>query len=160
MRPMATQSCSTSPPVGFIVTTNCFQAWVAVRDGQVVGHVSLHTVWSDTVARLASSHTKCERTEIGAISRLFVAPSSRGNDLGRSLLDVAVTEATIRGLYPVLDVVTTYESAIALYESAGWERIGIASVDMSNGESIDEYVYVFDGVGPNRSGDALSWSPS
>ena len=37
----------------FIVTSNCHAAWVAEACGSLVGHVSLHTVWSDAVAALA-----------------------------------------------------------------------------------------------------------
>jgi hypothetical protein len=59
-----------------------------------------------------------------------------------ALLDSATIDAHSRGLRPVLDVVTTYWSAIRLYQRAGWEQIGVASVAMPNGESVDEYVFV------------------
>ena len=37
----------------FVVTTNCLAAWVCERDHRVVGHIALHTVWSNEVAGLA-----------------------------------------------------------------------------------------------------------
>jgi hypothetical protein len=34
------------------------------------------------------------------------------------------SEATSRGLWPILDVVTTFEAAVNLYERCGWVRVG------------------------------------
>ncbi len=102
----------------FVVTTNCLAAWVC-----------------ETVSSLGES-----REILGSISRLFVAASVRGG-LGERLIAVAVNEARTRGLLPVLDVVTTYAPAIALYERLGWTRLGTISYPMSNGEFIDEHVY-------------------
>ena len=131
-------------PADFVVTSNCIDAWVAVSEGDICGHVSLHTVFSDAIAEMASRHFECERSELVAVSRLFVSPQARGLGFGRALLDVAVRDARRRGLALVLDVVTSFGGAIALYERSGWKRIGTASVAMPNDKPIDEYVYVLE----------------
>jgi GNAT superfamily N-acetyltransferase len=125
----------------FLITTNSLAAWVADDASLVKGHVSLHTVWSDAVAELACPALSCDRSDLGAVSRLFVAPDTRGTGVGRALLDTATHEARRRGLHPVLDVVTTYQPAIALYEHAGWTRLGTTTLEMPNGQPIAEHVY-------------------
>jgi predicted GNAT family acetyltransferase len=78
----------------------------------------------------------------GVVSRLMVGHEERRRGTGLVLLDTATVDAHGRGLRPVLDVVTTYASAIRLYQRAGWEKIGVVTVDMPNGTSVDEYVFV------------------
>jgi hypothetical protein len=46
-----------------------------------------------------------------------------------------------RELWPVLDVDTTYASAIALYERCGWTRLGTIALPMPDGRPIAEHVY-------------------
>jgi GNAT superfamily N-acetyltransferase len=125
----------------FIVTSNCHAAWVAEACGSLVGHVSLHTVWSDAVAALACGVLGCQRDQLGAVSRLFVAPESRGGGIGQALLDAAAKAARARSLHPVLDVATSYGPAIRLYEAANWERLGTVWLEMPDGEPIAEHVY-------------------
>jgi GNAT superfamily N-acetyltransferase len=57
------------------------------------------------------------------LSRLFVSPDRRGEELGKRLLAVAQAEAERRGERAVLDVGKDFPSAAALYESAGWLRV-------------------------------------
>jgi len=51
-----------------------------------------------------------------------VALNNRG--LGRKLLEAAVEAAIAIGRHPILDVWTELDGAIALYERAGWLRLG------------------------------------
>jgi GNAT superfamily N-acetyltransferase len=125
----------------FVVTENCLAAWVCEIDGIVVGHAALHTVWSDEVASLACAALERPRSGLGAVSRLFVDPTARRRGIAQALLAEATLEARSRGLWPVLDVVTTYPSALALYERAGWKRLGTIRLPMPDGTSIDEHVY-------------------
>ena len=92
----------------FVLSANCLAAWISEIEGCIVGHIALHTVWSDEVAELASHSLGQSRQALASISRLFVAASARGLGLGECLLNVAMNEAHVRGLSPVLDVVTTY----------------------------------------------------
>jgi GNAT superfamily N-acetyltransferase len=121
----------------FLVTTNGLAAWVCEIDGRLVGHIALHTVWSDEVAEVASLSLGQSGDKLGSISRLFVEPGARGT----GLLTIATNEARERSLTPVLDVVTTFAPALALYERLGWTRLRTVSCRMPNGKPIDEYVY-------------------
>ena len=125
----------------FIVTDNCLAAWVCELDSAVVGHVALHTVWSDEVAHLAASSLRRPRNTLASVSRLFVDPARRRHGVGAQLLEVATREAHDRALWPVLDVVTTYAAAVALYERLGWTRLGTIALPMPDGRLIDEHVY-------------------
>jgi GNAT superfamily N-acetyltransferase len=68
----------------------------------------------------------------------MVLPHFRGSGLGAALLDTAAQAARDRGLRPIVDVVTSYRSAIKLYERSEWKRIGVASLVMPDDERIDE----------------------
>lgn len=70
---------------------------------------------------------------------LTVGSSHRGRP---QLLCTAAAEAVRQRLTPALDVVATYAAAIALYERAGWGRIGTITGAMPDGDRVDEYVYV------------------
>ncbi|MDQ1383764.1 MAG: hypothetical protein QOG65_1143, partial [Actinomycetota bacterium] len=119
----------------------CLAAWICEMDERVVGHVALHSVWSDEVASLASAALQRPRKTLGAVSRLFVDRTARRRGVARALLDEATREAHFRGLWPVLDVVTTYAPAVALYEREGWKRLGTIDHPMPDGSSIAEHVY-------------------
>jgi GNAT superfamily N-acetyltransferase len=125
----------------FLAPAAQLAAWIARADGAVVGHVGLHRPTSAAVAHVLAA-AGLEAAPIGVVSRLMVGPEGRGCGTGMALLDRATVDAHGRGLRPVLDVVTTYASAIRLYQRAGWEQIGVASVAMPNGKSVDEYVFV------------------
>ncbi len=125
----------------FIVTENCLAAWVGEIDERIVGHVALHTIWSDEFADLAMSSLRRSRESLASVSRLFVDSAYRRLGLGEQLLDIATREAYDRELWPILDVVTTYAPAIALYERSGWTRLGTIAYPMPDGRSIDEHVY-------------------
>jgi GNAT superfamily N-acetyltransferase len=125
----------------FVVTTNCLAAWVCEHEGRVVGHVALHTVWSDEVAGMAVAALGRTRENLASVSRLFVETEYRRRGVAGRLLGIATSEAREQGLWPVLDVVTTYGSAVALYEREGWARLGAIALPMSDGQLIEEYVY-------------------
>ena len=130
----------------FIWTENCLAAWVCELEDRIVGHVALHTIWSDEVADIAAMSLRRERTALASVSRLLVHPAYRRLGLGAELLATATNDAHDRGVWPVLDVVTTYMPAIALYEGVGWTRLGTIAYSMPDGREIDEYVY----AGPPR----------
>ena len=126
----------------FLTSPRLIIAWVAERGGRVVGHVALHRGSSRAMASMVSEALSVEPDRIGVVSRLMVSPSARRRGVGRQLLWTATTEAARRGRAPALDVVTTYAAAIALYERAGWRRVGTITPAMPDGDRVDEYVYV------------------
>ena len=84
---------------------------------------------------------------LGVVARLLVSPDARREKIGRTLLDAASGEATSRGLWPILDVVTTFEAAVKLYESCGWVRAALVTFRFRDGGSVEEFVY----LGPQQA---------
>jgi GNAT superfamily N-acetyltransferase len=126
----------------FIQSSDAIKAWVAESGGDVVGHVSLHSRSSRVVMDLATKVVAQPAECLGVVARLLVSPSVRRGGVGRILLNTAANHAVRLGLYPMLDVATRFEPAIKLYESCGWTRAGRVTVKMSNGISLDEFVYL------------------
>lgn len=111
-------------PASWLARPSLLAAWVADLNGQVVGHVGLSRGTMDDAAAALWSAREGEMPDVTAVvSRLFVDPAARGNGLGAVLLEQAVGEARSRGLHPVLDVVASDVSAIALYERLGWQLL-------------------------------------
>jgi GNAT superfamily N-acetyltransferase len=79
---------------------------------------------------------------LAVIARLLVAPCVRRKGVGQALLEVAANEARSRGLWPVLDVVSSSTAAIALYEKCGWRRAGDVSVALPDGATFEEAVFL------------------
>jgi ribosomal protein S18 acetylase RimI-like enzyme len=97
-------------------------AWVAEHDGEVAGHAALvRGMRLDCLLRA----TGLPPDELGGIVRLYVDPRFQRLGLARSLLDTAASAAVDYGLQPVLDVLDDSAPAIALYERAGWQFVGI-----------------------------------
>ena len=110
------------PVEQFIVRSYEEQAWVAERDGHVVGHVMIGRVEDDQAAAVVTAATG--RHELATVSVLFVAQDARGHGVGKLLLDTAVDWAVRRGRLPVLDVVPKHRGAVAFYRHLGWSDVG------------------------------------
>jgi ribosomal protein S18 acetylase RimI-like enzyme len=80
---------------------------VAILDGSLVGCLVIQRL-TDTCAKLLGFH---------------VATNRQGHGIGRSLLSVAIAEATGLGFTQLnLDTWGNMEAAVHLYESFGWKR--------------------------------------
>lgn len=75
------------------------------------------------------------------VARLVVSPLDRHQGIGQALLATAQQEASNRGLWPILDVVTRSTDAIRLYERCGWQQLGQVALLLDE-VVIDEYVYI------------------
>jgi GNAT superfamily N-acetyltransferase len=126
----------------FVAQPDAIAAWVALVDGEVVGHVALLPDSSDASMDLAMTATGRPVERLGFVSRLFVSPDARRNGVGRTLLGTAEAFARDLGLRPVLDVVTRFQNAIDLYESSGWTRVGAVIAQIPGGVTLEEFVYV------------------
>jgi GNAT superfamily N-acetyltransferase len=97
--------------------------YVAVIDGQVVGHVLLHSLGEYLVSR-------CERLGMSSgagwieVGKLFVRPDQVGQGIGTALLTAAREYAAGRRKRLVLCVVETSEAAHALYLREGLVEMG------------------------------------
>ncbi len=112
------------PTEDFVVRSTELAAWVAVVDGEVVGHVSLLALgpgW-DTDAWVAA--TGEEPAAMAAVGVLFVDPARAGLGIGSRLLATAVERARTLGRLPVLDVVQETPRAVELYRRHGWQEVG------------------------------------
>lgn len=99
-------------------------AWVALLDGVIVGHARLSRARpGDAAPGVWGSRTGTGPERTAVVSRLYVAPDSRGRGIGALLLAETVREARGRGLSPVLDVAASDRSAAALYERQGWSLL-------------------------------------
>lgn len=133
---------------------NALAVWVAERDGEIIGHVALLARSSRAVLTLASEVLKQPPDRFGLVARLLVSPGARREGVGRSLLNTAAGNAAGRGLWPILGVATHFHAAINLYEKCGWVRVGEVTVRFSEGEALDEFVYVGPGFEPATPSDA------
>ena len=134
--------------LAFVVSEHALDAWVAVDEGRVVGHVALHRRSSPGVLALAAGRLGITAAECGVVARLLVARELRRAGVGRALLDHAADQCRQRGLTPVLDVVDGTGPAIALYERAGWQRLGTVRFPLPDGSELSEHVYAQPRVPP------------
>ena len=126
-------------------------AWVAVADGEIVGHVALHETGASATMASAARATGWPAERLVVVSRLLVAPTVRRGGIGRQLLGTAVAEAHAGGRWPVLDVATQFDGAVALYESQGWIRAGVVTFRFRDGTGTrDARSFVY--VGPRPAG--------
>ncbi|MET3985411.1 GNAT family N-acetyltransferase [Streptomyces sp. PvR034] len=129
-------------PDEWLAQPSLFAAWVAERDGRVVGHIGLSRSGTGDVAPglwSGREGVSVERTAV--VSRLFVAPSARGHGIGALLMARAVREAHDRGLHPVLDVVASDTAAAALYERMGWELLATVEQRWSPWQTVAVHCY-------------------
>jgi len=126
----------------FVISPDAHGAWVAVEDGDLLGHVALHRRSWEGVMDLGRRTTGLGDDGLAVVARLLVSPTARRRGLGRALLQVAANNARAMGLRPILDVVATYEAAIRLYETEGWERLGTVQFPLPDGGTVDEHVYL------------------
>jgi GNAT superfamily N-acetyltransferase len=117
-------------------------AWVAEESGTLVGHVALHQRSSEAVMSLATEALGADAGSMAVVARLLVRPHQRRQGVGRLLLSEATTEAIRLGRQPILDVSTQFSAAVALYESAGWQRLGTVVVPLG-GHELEEHVYAY-----------------
>ena len=123
----------------FLSSGDALASWVALVDGAIAGHVALH---SESLPVVMDAAATVADPPFGVVARLFVSPAARRCGVGRALLDVATDEARSRGLRPILDVVTAYSPAVALYESAGWQSAGEVTMRFADGFTLQSFVFV------------------
>jgi len=128
--------------MSFIVDPNALVAWVAEVDGAVVGHAALHPRSAPEVMNVALGATGLREDQVAVLARLLVSPSMRGMGIGRALLEHATSAAVLLGRRAVLDVVDEHVAAIALYDRAGWTRVGRVEWNLPGGLPLREFVYL------------------
>ncbi|WCO67454.1 GNAT family N-acetyltransferase [Iamia majanohamensis] len=119
------------PVEDFLVRAREEAAWVAVRNGRPVGHVTVQRVVDDPdgVGATWAAATGVGVARMAEVAVLFVAADLRGTGVGGALLDVAVDHIRHQGRTPVLDVVCTHQEVRAYYRRRGWEEVGEVALD-------------------------------
>lgn len=133
----------------FLAGEEALGAWVAVESDTLVGHVALHRRSSKAVMSLAAEALGADAGSMAVVARLLVRPGQRRQGIARLLLSVATGDAVRLRRQPILDVATQFSAAIALYEAAGWQRLGTVVVLLGDIE-LAEHVYSY--TGPGRPG--------
>lgn len=129
-------------PASFLTVPDSLGAWVALGDGEVIGHVLLRPAMNAKAMAVACGATGLPEERLAVVARLFVSPRARRSGVGRALLARSAHEAWVRRRQPVLDVVGDATAAVALYEREGWRKAGSVQVTFSSGTTVDELVYV------------------
>ena len=127
---------------GFITTEHESAAWVAERDGRIVGHVALHHASGDPTLGAAQRATGLAADRLVVVSRLFTDPCLRRAGVGRALLRHATKYAESGGQRAVLDVGQSLTAPIALYEAEGWERVEALVLRLDQETLLELWVYL------------------
>lgn len=91
-----------------------------------VGHVGLTQVVPGRDTTELWCHSTCSPpAQLRCVTALFVAPPARGTGLGAALLATAASFARTEGRRAVLEVASSDQAAVALYEAQGWVRVGV-----------------------------------
>ncbi len=129
-------------PVAFLRGRAETAAYVAVRDGAVVGHVALHAASGDPVLPAVRCATGGSAEQLLVVARLLVSPTGRRDGVGRALLDRAVEHAHAHAQRPVLNVLPEDIAPRTLYEQAGWERLDPLTLPIEGHEPLVVWVYL------------------
>jgi ribosomal protein S18 acetylase RimI-like enzyme len=113
-------------PRSWLADTDELGSWVVERQDEILGHVALSRVGHDSVSAYRwREMTGREPSELAAVTRLFVRPRARRQGLGTALLETAVEAAHARGLTVVLQVASTQQDAIRLYQAQDWRLLSM-----------------------------------
>lgn len=110
-------------PAAWLTPAGTLDAWVALADGEIVGHVLLVDGAKVEYAAELAEAAGVPVTGLGGVSRLFVTPAARGARVAAALLERVEDTPARRGRRLVLDVVDDGGPAIRLYERLGWARV-------------------------------------
>lgn len=130
-------------PTEWLKPPGVIQAWVAVLDGRIVGHVAIMRPRGEDAVSIWQKQSGEDGAHIGVLARLFVLRDARKHSAGASLMRSAMDYAQDHDLRLVLDVMTKDEAAIRLYERLGWHFIGGASHQYGDGQRIQAVCYVW-----------------
>ncbi|HET8930139.1 MAG TPA: GNAT family N-acetyltransferase [Acidimicrobiales bacterium] len=124
----------------FLTNPEPLDAWVAVGDGAILGHVALHPTATRGAMRMVAEHARS--TEVAFVSRLLVDPMRRGQAIGARLLDHVreAARAAGRGLYLEAVDVPDGAAAMALYRATGWIELGRVRFDLLD-DGTEEVVF-------------------
>lgn len=110
-------------PAAWLAPAGALDGWVALADGEIVGHVMLVDGGKVEFAAELAEAAGVPMTNLAGVSRLFVTPAARGARVATALLERVEDTPARRGRRLVLDVVDDGGPAVRLYERLGWTRV-------------------------------------
>lgn len=119
-------------PARWLAVDTEFAAWVAERDGRILGHISLYGIDEQRAWPAWRTSLKAGGGPLAVLSRFFVDPHERGGGVGGALLDAAHQHAAAHRLTLVLEVAVHLTAAIGVYEQRDWRCVGDAIRPASN----------------------------
>lgn len=126
----------------FLASPSKAAAWVAERDGEIVGHVAVHRSGDEPTFPLAQQATGRPPERLAVLARLMISPRARRQGLARRLIETATAYAAQHDLRLVLDVLQETGDAIALYEGLGWRRLGELILPLDDWPELQLWVYL------------------
>lgn len=118
-------------------------AWIALWDGQPIGHISLtRATDTDDAAILWRRTTGQDFSQLAIPVRLFVDPQHRHRGAGSLLMQAVFAFATGHQLALAFDVMLKDRDAIRLYERLGCQLLGTIVHEHSDGQAEPAAVYV------------------
>ncbi|MEV7405280.1 GNAT family N-acetyltransferase [Streptomyces sp. NPDC091267] len=109
-------------PGRWLTPDGMLDAWVAVAGPGVLGHVGLTRTGVVTAAQAG-----LPPDELVSVTRLFATATARRRGVARALIAAVTAAAAAEGRRLVLEVEDGSGAAVALYERAGWRRVGSRS---------------------------------
>jgi len=128
-------------PAAWLRTRDPLGAWVADRDGDLLGQVVLRRAGQQRPVTLWCELSGEDPASCALVSRLFVVVYARGAGIGRTLVETACVTAAELGLRPLLDVVDNNRAAVRLYRRLGWTHVG--SYEETFGDGPPEVLHCF-----------------
>jgi len=129
-------------PEAWIAPPAEFAAWVAVYEGESIGHVALARAHeTDDAAILWQRTTGGDVIQLAILARLFVDPGHRNLGAGALLMGAAHRFAAEHRLAVALDVMLKDRSAIRLYEKLGYQLLGTIAHEHSDDKTEPAAVY-------------------
>jgi len=129
-------------PAAWLRTRDPLGAWVAERDGVLLGQVVLRRAGHQRPVTLWCELSGEDPASCALVSRLFVVAHARGGGLGRTLVETACAKAAALGLRPLLDVADANQAAVRLYHRLGWTHVG-SHEETFGGEGPPEVLHCF-----------------
>ncbi|MGW5197185.1 N-acetyltransferase family protein [Streptomyces spiralis] len=129
-------------PQTWLAQDGILQAWVAEKDGKIVGHAMLSRPQGEDAVRMWIEQSGDTADHVAVGARLFVTPEARSEGLGERLIRAAFSYAQGHGLRVVLDVMAKDKAAIRLYERIGMQRIGTAKHSYGERQEVEAVCYV------------------
>ncbi|WP_328581432.1 GNAT family N-acetyltransferase [Streptomyces sp. NBC_00370] len=130
-------------PEAWVRPSGVVQAWVAVADDRVVGHVAITRPQGEDAVALWRERSAEDDESIGVLARLFVVREARKRATGEALMRAAMDYAADHSMRLALDVMTKDSAAIRLYERLGWQNIGEATHHYGRNQEILAVCYVW-----------------